>query len=108
MIGVSDIGKVGVLVVALSAGVAAADIGQDDLESVAVSYAELDLSKPAGAEVLYIRLQRAAAEVCGFHDRSSSLFSAATKTDKQACYVEALSRAVAQVEAPLVKEQHEG
>ena len=108
MIGVSDIGKVGVAVFALSAGVAFADMSQDELESVAVSYAELDLSKPAGAVVLYDRLQRAAEEVCGVDDRSSSLYSALTKTDKRACYEDALSRAVAQVDAPLVKEQHEG
>ena len=108
MIGVSDIGKVGVLVIALSAGEVAANISQDELESVAVSYAELDLSKPAGAEALYNRLQRAAAEVCGFHDPTSSLYPASTRKDKQACYVDALSRAVAQIDAPLVKEQHEG
>ena len=108
MIGVSDIGKVGVLVIALSAGEAVANMSRDELESVAVTYAELDLSKSAGAEVLYERLQRAAAKVCGFHDRSSSLFSASTKTDNKACYEDALSRAVAQIDASLVKELHEG
>lgn len=108
MLGVSDICKVGVLVIALSAGEAVANKSQDELESVAVTYAELDLSKPAGAEVLYERLQRAAKKVCGFHDRSFSLFSASTKTDKKVCYVDALSRAVAQIDAPPVTGQHEG
>jgi UrcA family protein len=108
VIGLKDFGKVGVLVFALSACGAFAAISQEELESVAVSYAELDLSKPAGAEVLYDRLQRAAAEVCGVHDRSSSLFSASTNSNKKACYEDALSRAVAQIDAPLVKEQHEG
>ena len=105
MIGISDIGKVVVLVIALSAGEAAANSSQD--KSRAVAYAELDLSSPAGAEKLYERLQRAAAEVCGFY-QSSTLITASIKTDKQACYVDALSRAVAQIDAPLLKEQHEG
>ena len=107
MIGVHDIGKVGVLAVALSAGVAFANTSEDRIESVTVSYAELDLSKPAGAEVLYERLQQAAAKVCGFY-RSPNLVPVPNKMDKQACYADALSRAVAQIDAPLVKEHHEG
>jgi UrcA family protein len=109
MIGVSDIGRVGVLTFALSAGVAFADMSEGEIKSVAVSYAELDLSKAAGAEVLYDRLQRAAAKVCGVHDRSSSMFYALNAAKKQkACYDDALSRAVAKIDAPLVKEQHAG
>ena len=104
MISVSDIGKVGLLVAALSVGEAAANTGQD--ESVAVSYAGLDLSKPDDAEVLYDRLQQAAAEVCGFH-RTNGL-SVLIETNMQACYADALSRAVTQIDAPLLKEQHEG
>ena len=106
MISASDIGKVGLLVIALSVGEAAANTGQDELESVAVSYAGLDLSKPDDAEVLYDRLQQAAAEVCGFH-RTTGL-SVLIETNMQACYADALSRAVTQIDAPLLKEQHEG
>ena len=109
MIGVRDIGKVGVLAFGLSAGVSFADLSEGETKSVAVSYAELDLSKAAGAEVLYDRLQRAAARVCGVYDRSSSVFYTLNSAkNKRACYEDALSRAVAQIDAPLVKEQHAG
>lgn len=108
MIGVSEIGKMGVLAFALSASVAFADPSNKNVEAVAVSYAELDLSKPAAAEVLYDRLQRAAAKVCGVNARTSSLYYAASFSEKKACYQDALSRAVAQVDAPLVQEKHAG
>lgn len=108
MIGVSDMGKVGVLVCALNAGVALANPHSVVNDAVAVSYSELDLSKPAGVEVLYDRLQRAAAKVCGFHERTSSLFYTSTTAEKKACYQDALSRAVAQVDAPLLQAQHAG
>ena len=108
MIGVRDIGKVGVLAALLGAGGAFADPREPEFAAVAVSYAELDLSKSAGAEVLYDRLQRAAEKVCGVHERSSSLYHVAIAAEKKACYEEALSRAVAQIDAPLLKEQHAG
>jgi UrcA family protein len=38
----------------------------DGLPSRKVSYADLDISKPAGAKVLYGRIVRAAREVCQF------------------------------------------
>ncbi|MCR9259996.1 MAG: UrcA family protein [Pseudomonadaceae bacterium] len=108
MIGVHDIGKIGVLAFALNTSVAFADMSEGEMQAVAVSYAELDLSKPAGAEVLYDRLQRAAVKVCGLHDRSSSSFYALATKERKACYEDALSRAVAKIDAPLVKEQHAG
>mgnify|MGYP001815364777 CR=1 FL=1 len=108
MFGVRDIGKVGVLAALLIAGGASADSRGSETAAVAVSYAELDLSKSAGVEVLYDRLQRAAAKVCGVNDRSSSLYYVATAAEKKACYQDALSRAVAQIDAPLLKEQHAG
>ena len=106
MIDVRDIGKAGVLAVALSAGAALAD--ESEMTAVAVSYAELDLSKPAGAEVFYDRLQRAAAKVCGVKERTSSLYYVSTAAEKRACYEDALDRALAQVDAPLVRAQHSG
>jgi UrcA family protein len=106
MIDVRDIGKAAVLAVVLSAGTVLAD--EAEKESVAVSYAELDLSKPAGAEVFYDRLQRAAAQVCGVRERTSSLFYSTTLSEKKACYQDALDRALAQIDAPLVQAQHSG
>ena len=108
MIGLRDVAKVGVLTLALSSGVAFASLRDSGMEMVAVSYAELDLSKPAGAEVLYDRLQRAAKQVCGVRERSHSPFYTVSAADKQACYEDALNRAVAQIDAPLLKEQHAG
>ncbi len=111
MIGVRDIGKAGFLVLMLTAGAAsAAPFGGPETVkgSVAVSYAELDLTKPAGATALYERLQRAAAEVCGLNVRTVGLTGGASTAQKKACYQDALSRAVAQVDAPLLEAQHAG
>jgi UrcA family protein len=36
-----------------------------------VSYADLDISKPAGAKALYGRIVRAAKDVCGFNGLES-------------------------------------
>ncbi|MEE4284058.1 MAG: UrcA family protein [Pseudomonadales bacterium] len=107
MIGVNRIGRIGILAFALSASATFADTRESEKEAIAVSFAELDLSKPAGAEALYDRLQRAAAKVCGVHNQSSSLPFTAT-ADRKACYQNALTRAVAQLDAPLVKAQHAG
>lgn len=56
-----------VAVSALSFGLAAGHAlgeGPGDAPSVQVSYADLDLSKEAGAEALYRRIQAAARSVC--------------------------------------------
>ena len=39
-----------------------------DTRSVKVSYSELDITKPAGAEALYKRIRKAAYEDCGAYD----------------------------------------
>jgi UrcA family protein len=54
----------GALVIALSSGARAADVPQ-----VKVKYADLNLSSPAGAAVLYQRIRVAATQVCGTPDR---------------------------------------
>jgi UrcA family protein len=43
-----------------------AQAADDALPSRRVSYADLDISKPAGAKVLYGRIVRAAKQVCSF------------------------------------------
>ena len=110
MIGLRDVAKVAVLALGLSSGAAFANLMEREsgYESVAVSYAELDLSNPVGAEALYDRLQRAAQEVCGVNQRPSSTFYTAGASERKACYQDALDRAVAQVDQPLVTEQHSG
>lgn len=103
---VRDIGKVGILALALTAGTAFAS--QEYNAEVSVSFAELDLTKSAGAEALYARLQDAAEEVCGVNERTFSGFYQAGTAEKRACYEDALDRAVAQIDAPLLKEKHPG
>jgi len=69
----------GTLIVALSTGARAADVPQAH-----VKYADLDLSSPAGAAVLYQRIRVAASRVCGNPDhRDLARFGQAkTCTDK--------------------------
>ena len=102
------VAKVGVLALGLSSGAAFANLTERGSESVSVSFAELDITKPAGAEVLYDRLQRAAQEVCGVNERFYSPYYIAGSAERRACYQDALDRAVAQIDAPLVSEQHSG
>ena len=61
--------------------------------SVAVTYAGLDLSQPAGAQLLYRRLQQASSKVCGRIDQ----VNIAGYPRWQRCYDAALQRAVLQV-----------
>jgi UrcA family protein len=64
-----------------------------DTRSITVSYGELDLSKPAGAKVLYQRIERAALEVCNnFTEPFSEM-----RSKKSACYKDAVANAVAYV-----------
>ena len=64
--------------------------------SVSVTYADLDLSQPAGAQQLYRRLQRASRTVCGSVDQANL----AAYLRWQDCYSDALQRAVLRVNAP--------
>jgi len=77
-------------------GVAAAV--HDDVRREVVRFADLDLTRPAGAHELYRRIQRAAREVCerygpAGYDRS--------------CADQAIARAVATVGAPLLRAHYE-
>jgi UrcA family protein len=83
---------------ALSSGDAQAD--SSDVRQVKVRFAELDLSKPAGAEALYRRLEKAASRVCG------NISIGYTNRTNSECYQTALSNAVIQVNSPLVTEIH--
>src|SRR5687768_3273105 len=65
--------------------------------SITVSYSELDISKPAGLEVLYTRIKRAARSVCGF-DHSPRELSRGRRS--MTCYQTALDDAVRQVNRP--------
>jgi UrcA family protein len=58
---------------------------------VVVSYADLDLTDPAGARVLYARLKAAAREVCEYNGSARDLRQLMAHKD---CYDRALNKAV--------------
>jgi UrcA family protein len=86
---------------ALQATARAADAG---LPKQRVSYADLDISKPAGAKVLYSRIVAAANRVCGF-DGSMDM---ATKRWVQVCTDRAIDNAVRDVDSPALSALHPG
>ena len=64
--------------------------------SITVSYRDLDLSRPAGIDRLYVRLQRAAREVCSPRE----LRFLGMRSDRARCYESALDNAVANIDNP--------
>ncbi len=89
------------VVTALMLGIAStafASSAAGSTRSIAVSYGELDLSRPAGAQVLYQRIERAALTVCNnFSEPFSEMHTKAS-----ACYQNAVANAVAYVNSPQV------
>src|SRR5215831_14003577 len=77
------------------AGFAAAP--PDDVRRQVVSYADLDLTRPAGAQELYHRIQHAARDVCETYYRLAP--------DRR-CIRQAIARALAEVGAPLLMTPH--
>ncbi|MGH8236598.1 MAG: UrcA family protein [Steroidobacteraceae bacterium] len=73
------------------------------VKSEPVSFADLDLSKPAGAQTLYKRIQAAARRVCGPADRYTHLTP--SKVFRE-CYETAIADAVAQVDRPSLTALH--
>jgi hypothetical protein len=79
---------------------AAADPG---VKSISVSYADLDLSKPAGTQTLYARIKAAARRVCGPVDNYT--FVTPSKTFRK-CYEKSIADAVVQVDRPSLTALH--
>jgi UrcA family protein len=77
---------------------AAASAGQ----MVAVRTDDLSLSRPADAQRLLRRLDRAALDVCGASIVSVREMQAATRASD--CYAQAMAQAVAQVGSPTVSD----
>jgi UrcA family protein len=71
--------------------------------SVAVSYADLDLTEAAGARTLYARLKSAARKVCGPEPSASDLRRTAVY---EACYDRALGKAVNGVDSQRLRALH--
>jgi UrcA family protein len=73
-----------------------AHAADDGLPSKRISYADLDISKPAGAKVLYGRIVRAAKEVC----QSSGYESLGAAQLVTRCVDHAIDNAVKDVGSP--------
>jgi UrcA family protein len=70
---------------------------QISVRSVTVSFADLDLSKAAGAQALYKRIKFAARRVCGSQGGYTYL---ASQSAWRKCYDTAVANAVADVDRP--------
>jgi UrcA family protein len=81
----------------LAAGFAGVSAAADDSEvrSETVHYADLNLSSPQGAAMLYRRIKWAAQHVCGWDDDSFGV-----GTDTRACEDKAIADAVTRVGRP--------
>jgi len=84
-------------------GTAAAQAGGSvhTKNQVVVSYADLNISSKAGAEVLLFRLRVAASKSCGGVPQMGDLHAQGAY---DACFKEALNNAVAHVASPMVAE----
>jgi UrcA family protein len=84
---------------ALAAAFLGASAAQAAPDSLAVRYADLDTSGPAGAQALLGRIDQAALVVCGGRPDIRAI---ADLQRFQACHAEAREKAIAQVGQPLV------
>lgn len=82
----------------LSGSVLAAD------PSKTVSYADLNLNNSAGAEALYKRIKKAAYEVCQIPTGTHQI---RIESEFKACKVDAVERAVQQVNLPTLTALHQ-
>lgn len=78
----------------LTAGQAVAD-PTDNPPTVTISFSDLDLSKPAGAETLYQRIQAAARIVC--HRSKKDARDLRIRRASRTCYKDAIDDALKQV-----------
>jgi UrcA family protein len=76
------------------AGCAAAPT--DDVRQQVVKFADLDLTRPTGAQELYYRIRYAARNVCHTYDQFSD----------RDCIEQAIERAVADIGAPLLTRRY--
>lgn len=71
--------------------------------TIRISFAELDINKPRGLQVLYSRIERAAKVVCGFDYSPREL---ARNRQAKACYQTAVDDAVRQINRPTLTALH--
>jgi len=83
-------------------GLCAATAAADEVDSVTVSYADLDLSKPAGVQMLYQRIKAAAHKVCSpLEDRQLQRMQ-----QWRDCYETAVANAVTTINRPTLTALH--
>lgn len=82
---------------------ASASGARPDPQEVSVHYGDLDLAKPAGAEAMLNRLERAAERACGGEPDLRALYA---QRLFNRCVDDALNQAVARLDAPLVTSLH--
>ena len=95
---------VAVAIAAASTGAANAE-STYKISSVAVSYADLDLTRVEGVKTLSSRLGRAVDKVCG---RKSDTASMTMRRKIATCRTESMNRAVAAIDAPLLTAFYQG
>jgi len=98
------LGAIGIIATTQVA-LARAPVERVEIGRVAVSYGDLDLGNASDARVLLDRLQDAAYKACGGDRRSISNYTPQWNwlaTELQECRNDAVSRAVATVDAPLL------
>jgi UrcA family protein len=92
----------GLAALTLGLGFAATSASAADREpNRTVKFSDLDLTKPAGVQELYSRIQSAAAIVCGGRDPVVTLYVRKTR-----CFGAAVTQAVATVDNPRLSALH--
>lgn len=91
--------------ITLPALASAGDPSKDKENSVRVSYADLNIDCEAGARVLYSRLKRASEKACNVESLTEH-GSIDRARDAKACYEEALSDAVANIDSAALARIH--
>lgn len=85
-------------------GLGNANLQEVDIQSVRVSFADLNLANEEGQNTLYQRLRGAADEVCGEVQSKA----AAEVRQKRECYEDALNRAIHDVGNEDLSSLHQG
>lgn len=83
-------------------GFAAVGLGAQKIGAQAVTYRDLDLSRPADAAVLYARIGQAAQEVCAPFDGAAG----AAESLRERCVQQAIAATVARLNDTNVSAQH--
>jgi len=81
---------------------ATARASDDGLPKRTVSYADLDISKPAGAKILYSRIQAAANQVCDF----GAYWEMSTRQMQRDCVKGVIDKAIKDVDSPALSALH--